>query len=145
MVAPVSLVDLRVALLGDACHCLCRATNTNHNSSDGGAVVTHDSRQSNHVHSQSSDGGSNRARTVGNRAYLPLPYRHMAQSVGTVGLSAGLLSWLKFPKQTAVRPYGFTGATCNSGHAFVAHVRQRALRVSEAQTPSDPPLTVQHL
>jgi len=68
---------------------------------------------------------------IGQRAYLPLPYRHMAQRVGIGGLSAGMLGWLKFPKLTPSRPFGFNGQSGGSASGFVAHV-QRHLAELEA-------------
>ena len=60
---------------------------------------------------------------IGQRAYMPLPYRHML-SIGPDGLSAGLHGWLKFPLKSPTRPFGFTAVTCCHIPAFIAHVRE---------------------
>ncbi len=57
------------------------------------------------------------------RAYEPLPYRHIA-SVGAAGLNAGLHGWLKFPKQSASRAYGFPPPCVGNGDCVVRHSRQ---------------------
>ena len=60
---------------------------------------------------------------VGQRAYMPLPYRQFA-AVGAGGLSAGMLGWLKFPKQSATRPFGFPPSCVGSGDCVVKHSKQ---------------------
>lgn len=76
---------------------------------------------------------------LGQRAYLPLPYRHMALRVGAAGLGAGLLSWLRFPKQTAARPFGFSGNSAGSGGGFVAHVKEHLTALEAFEASGDGP------
>lgn len=72
---------------------------------------------------------------TGQRAYLPLPYRHMALRVGVGGLGAGMLGWFKFPKHSASRPYAFNGQSAGSASGFVGHVTRHlaALEAFEAR------------
>lgn len=60
---------------------------------------------------------------VGQRAYMPLPYRQMVK-VGASRLSAGMLGWLKFPKQSPSRRFGFTGSCVGSTACVVGHAQQ---------------------
>ena len=60
---------------------------------------------------------------AGQRAYLPLPYAHLVR-VGAAGLGAGMLGWLKFPKQTAAKPHLFPGGCVGSTECVVRHSRQ---------------------
>ena len=59
---------------------------------------------------------------IGQRAYMPLPYRHMVR-VGAAGLGAGMYSWLRFPKQTPSRPFGFTPQIIGSTSGLLSHVK----------------------
>ena len=60
---------------------------------------------------------------VGQRAYMPLPYRQMVR-VGPTGLSAGMLGWLKFPKESPARRFGFAGGCVGSAACVVSHVQR---------------------
>ena len=73
----------------------------------------------------------------GQRAYLELPYRHIAH-VGAGGLSAGMLGWLKYPRESASRPYAFPGSCVGSVECVVRHSRQHvaALEALNAATRS---------
>lgn len=72
---------------------------------------------------------------VGQRAYMPLPYRQMVQ-VGPAGLSAGMLGWLKFPKESPARRFGFAGSCVGSSACVVSHA-QRHLAALEAFDASE--------
>lgn len=63
---------------------------------------------------------------AGQRTYLPLPYRQML-AAGADGLSAGLFGWLRFPLQTADRPFHFRPSHISNGHALVARLRESGL------------------
>ena len=49
---------------------------------------------------------------LGQKAYLPLPWRHM-HAVGAEGLGAGLVGWLRFPRKSRTRPFGFLPTNCS--------------------------------
>ena len=75
---------------------------------------------------------------AGQRTYMQLPYRHLI-AVGAQGLSAGLLGWLKFPKQSAVRPFGFSPACVANAACVVAHAKEHlvALETFHASGEAD--------
>ena len=60
---------------------------------------------------------------AGQSRYLELPYRHMV-AVGADALSAGLLSWLKFPRKSAAVPGGFPPDAIGSARSVVEHARR---------------------
>jgi len=64
-----------------------------------------------------------RMHAIGQRHYLPLPWRHML-AVGADGLNAGLVGWLKFPKQSEALPFGFSGQAASSSFNIIKHVRE---------------------
>lgn len=60
---------------------------------------------------------------IGQRSYMPLPYRQMV-NVGIGGLSAGMLGWLKFPKEAPSRPFGFAPGCVGSSACVVSHAKK---------------------
>lgn len=64
-----------------------------------------------------------RTATLGDDAYWPLPWRQLLQ-VGENRLSGQFWSWLRFPKQTPQRPFGFTEAHLGSARAMVSRLRE---------------------
>ncbi len=67
---------------------------------------------------------------IGQRHYMPLPWRHML-NVGAAGLGAGMYNWLKFPRATPSRPFGFTSSSLANPAAVIAHI-QKHLTALEA-------------
>ena len=67
---------------------------------------------------------------VGQLKYLELPYRHMV-AAGPAALTAGLLNWLKFPRQTSTLTAGFPDASISNTVRIVDHARSH-LRELEA-------------
>ena len=70
---------------------------------------------------------------LGQRAYLPLPWRHML-AIGSRGLAAGLWNWIRFPKVSAAVPFGFSAAEIGNLQAALEHIRTNlgALEAFEA-------------
>lgn len=73
-----------------------------------------------------------RLHAIGQRGYFPLPWRHLL-AVGADGLSAGLLTWLKFPKKTGRLPFGFTAATVSSTATILNHTRTHIDKLEAAE------------
>lgn len=88
-----------------------------------------------------------RTAKVGDDAYWPLPWRQLLQ-VGENRLSGQFWSWLRYPKQTPLRPFGFTEVHLGSARAMITRLNESVDALEEmdrsGNVPSRPSDTLTH-
>lgn len=79
-----------------------------------------------------------RTAQVGDDAYWPLPWRQLLQ-VGENRLSGQYWSWLRYPKHTPQRPFGFTEVHLRSAPAMITRLKESVDALEEMDRSDNVP------